>query len=195
MLIHVDNPEVAAEADEWTREQEKAWGYVPNYAAAFRSRPDVARAWGRLNVAVRDGMDRRRFEIATMGAAMALRSTYCTAAHAKFLRDVCGDDATMRAIATDADGATLDETDRAVMAFARQVALDAAAVTAEDIAALRDVGLTDNDIADVVFAAAARSFFTRVLDSFGIQADHELGEAFDDAVRPHLVVGRPIADS
>jgi alkylhydroperoxidase family enzyme len=44
-------------------------------------------------------MDRRRFEIATIAAARALHSTYCTAAHSKFLRDVLrrrGDDAPIR---------------------------------------------------------------------------------------------------
>jgi alkylhydroperoxidase family enzyme len=58
-----------------------------------------------LSGAVREGMDRRRYEIATIAAARALRSTYCTAAHSKFLRDDCGDEPTMITIAQDPRGA------------------------------------------------------------------------------------------
>ena len=119
----------------------------------------MARGWAVLNGSIRDGMDPRRYEIATIGAARALRSTYCTAAHAKFLRDDCGDERAMVAIATGEDDDALDEVDRAVLAFAGQVARDAASITEADVDALRQVGLTDDEIGDVVFAAAARCFF------------------------------------
>src|SRR3954451_12256920 len=99
---------------DYYRQQRAAWGFLPNYAAAFSTRPDVAQAWNVLNATIRGGMDRRRFEIATIAAARALRSTYCTAAHSKFLRDVCGDEAAVRSIADDPTGAELDDRDRAV---------------------------------------------------------------------------------
>src|SRR3954454_10537333 len=99
---------------EFYQQQKSAWGFLPNFAGAFSTRPEVAKAWSLLNKTVREGMDRRRFEVATIGAARALRSTYCTAAHSKFLRDECGDEATMTAIAQDPSGAGLGEQDRAV---------------------------------------------------------------------------------
>src|SRR3712207_3156475 len=83
---------------DYYREQRDTWGFLPNYAPAFSNRPEVARAWDALNDTIRDGMDLRRYEIATIAAARALRSTYCTAAHSAFLRDLCGDEATMREI-------------------------------------------------------------------------------------------------
>jgi len=183
----------SAELREWADDQTARWGYVPNYAAAFASRPEVARAWSALGAAVGNGMDRRRFELATIAAARALRSTYCTAAHSKFLRDACGDEATMLSIAADPEGTALDATDRAVMKFARKVAVDASSVSQADVDELRAVGLSDNDMADIVFAVAARSFFTRVLDGLGVGADHQLAAAFDPAVVEQLTVGRPIA--
>jgi uncharacterized peroxidase-related enzyme len=161
---------------EFYQQQKSAWGFLPNFAAAFSTRPQVARAWSLLNKTVREGMDRRRFEIATIGAARALRSTYCTAAHAKFLRDVCGDELTVIAIAEDPSGEGLDEQDRAVYNFAGQVARDASSIQQHDVDALRELGLTDVDVADIVFAAAARSFFTRVLDGLGAQLDVQTAE-------------------
>ncbi|HUR15089.1 MAG TPA: carboxymuconolactone decarboxylase family protein [Mycobacteriales bacterium] len=174
-------------------QQRASWGFLPNYAFAFATRPDVAAAWNQLNGAIRGGMERRRYEIATIAAARALRSTYCTAAHAKFLRDDCDDEATLQALSTDPTGATLGDVDRAVYAFAGKVATDAASVQQEDVDALRAVGLSDAEVADVVFAAAARSFFTRVLDGLGAQLDHQTAATFDPSVREGLVVGRPPA--
>lgn len=192
MLIQPKDPAVSDDAKEWTDDQTSFWGYVPNYAAAFASRPDVAKAWTALNITVRNGMDHRRFEIATIAAARAMRNTYCTVAHSKFLRDACHDEPTMIAMAGDPDSTALDATDRAIIAFAGNVARNPADISAEDVASLRSVGLTDNEIADVVFAVAARSFFTRVLDGMGIHADHQLSKSFEPALIEQMTVGRPI---
>jgi len=185
-----DSTTTDADVAGWYDQQRAAWGYLPNYAPAFATRPDVAAAWHHLNVSIRGGMERRRFEVATLGAARALGSTYCTAAHSKFLRDICGDEPTMRAIAADEP---LDATDLEVMAFAAKLARCASSVSADDIERLRSVGLSDEDVADVVFAAAARAFFATVLDGLGVQADAELAETFDPALREQLTVGRPFA--
>jgi len=175
---------------DYYRQQRSAWGFLPNYAGAFATRPDIAAAWNTLNAAVRNGMDRRRFEIATIAAARALRSTYCTAAHSKFLRDVCGDQQTLDLLAGDPSGSTLAEQDRAVYEFANQVATDASSVTQADVDRLRATGLTDPEIADVVFAAAARSFFTKVLDGLGAQLDSQTAADFAPELLSSMIVGR-----
>jgi uncharacterized peroxidase-related enzyme len=196
--MFIDVPDEFSVSDDVSRfydRQRTSWGYLPNYALAFATRPDVAETWTALSNAVGKGMERRRFELATIAAARALRSTYCMAAHCKFLRDDVHDETTMQAIADDPTLSALDPTDRSVMEFASLVARDAAAVTEADIQRLRDNGLTDADIADVVFAAAARTFFTKVLDALGVQADFQLGASFDPETRQKITVGRPIADS
>lgn len=176
---------------EYYHQQSSAWGFLPDYAAAFSTRPDVAQAWNVLNAAVREGMDRRRFELATIAAARALRSTYCTAAHSKFLRDVCGDEPTLTMLAADPSGASLGEQDRAVYEFASKVASDASSVTQADVDGVRAAGLSDPEIADIVFAAAARSFFTRVLDGLGAQLDHQTAATFSPELLSTMIVGRP----
>lgn len=194
--MFIETPEESTLGDDaaaWYKRQRDAWGYLPNYAPAFATRPDVAEAWNTLNSTIRGHMDRRRYELATIAAARAYRSTYCVAAHSKFLRDECGDEDTMRAVAADPSGAALDATDRAVVEFATDVARDAASITEGQIQGLRDHGLTDPEIVDVALAASARAFFTKVLDALGVQADAQLGETFDPDVRQQVTVGRPIA--
>jgi len=179
---------------EYYRQQRDSWGFLPNYAGAFGHRPDVAEAWSGLNLAIRNGMDRRRYELATIAAARSLRSTYCTAAHSKFLRDVCGDEASLHRIADSPAGEALDEQDHAVYRFAAKVATDAASVEQSDVDELRAAGLSDADIVGVVYAAAARCFFTRVLDGLGAQLDVQTAQAFDPQLYASMVVGRQAAD-
>jgi uncharacterized peroxidase-related enzyme len=181
------------ELADYYRHQRAAWGFLPNYAAAFSTRPDVAQAWNALNSAIRNGMDRRRFELATIGAARARNSTYCAAAHSKFLRDVCGDGATVELIARDPTGAALSEQDRLIYRFSAKVAADAAAVEQADVDELRRSGLSDGDIADIVFAASARAFFTAVLDGLGAQLDAETAQTFSPELLESMIVGRPPA--
>jgi uncharacterized peroxidase-related enzyme len=194
MFIDAVSEEAATgDVAEYYEQQRAAWGFLPNYAGAFAARPDVAQAWNTLNGAIRGGMDRRRFELATIGAARALRSTYCTAAHSKFLRDVCGDEETVILLGKDPTGDSLRPEDRAVYQFAAKVATSADSVRQQDVDHLRGFGLTDADVADVVFAAAARSFFTRVLDGLGTQLDPQTAQTFSPELLASMLVGRPPA--
>ena len=79
----------------------------------------------------------------------------------------------------------------AVMRLADKVAAGAAEMTADDLQELRDLGLDDAALLDVVLAAAARCFFSSVLDSVGAQPDAAY-RRLEGPVRVALTVGRPI---
>ena len=51
-----DESTVSDEVAEWYERQRGAWGYLPNYAAAFATRPDVAEAWWETYVATLRGI-------------------------------------------------------------------------------------------------------------------------------------------
>ncbi|HET8555883.1 MAG TPA: carboxymuconolactone decarboxylase family protein [Gaiellaceae bacterium] len=162
-----------------------------NYEAAFEARPDVYAAWVQLNTAIKEGMDLRRYELATLAAAQRLRSSYCSLAHGKVLLERFGEP--VAEIVRDRRSAGLDEVDLAVMDLAERVADDATAVGEADLDRLRALGLSDAEIMDVVLAAAARCFFSKTLDALGVLPDAAFRE-LPDEVRDVLVVGRPIAD-
>ena len=114
--------------------------------------------------------------------------------HTKFLRDVCGDAQSLVKIAEDPTGATLEDRDREVFEFASKVARDASSISAADVGRLREAGLADADVADVVFAVAARAFFAKVLDGLGAQLDVETAANFEPDLLASMIVGRPIAE-
>jgi uncharacterized peroxidase-related enzyme len=169
-------------------------GYVANYTRLFAHRPRVLAAWQQLNAAIKGEMDLRRYELATLAAARELGSSYCMLAHGKVLADAFYGDDDVRAIASDHRSAGLEPVDVAVMDLAEKVAGDHGSVTPDDIARLRELGLSDAEIFDVVVAAAARCFFSKSLDALGAEPDSAY-RSLDPALREQLTVGRPIADT
>jgi alkylhydroperoxidase family enzyme len=163
-----------------------------NSEAAFTARPEVYAAWLQLNGAIKSGMDLRRYELATLAAARRLRSSYCALAHGKVLIDQFGEP--VKEIAADREHTGLDAIDLAVMRLAERVVDDATSIGDDDLRPLRELGLSEPDIMDVVLAAAVRCFFSKTLDALEVQADASYAELPAD-LREVLVVGRPIADS
>jgi uncharacterized peroxidase-related enzyme len=170
--------------------QQANWGIVPNYAKVFCHRPEIMARWAALLAEIKRPMDKRRFELATFAAACALRNSACALAHGKVLCEFFSD-AQIVAIAHDRAAEVLAPTEAALVHFARQVALDASAVTAEQVAALKAHGFADAEVFDIAAAAAGRAFFTKILDALGVQMDSPF-LALDPGVRDALTVGRPI---
>jgi len=166
-------PEAETAFAAYVDSQRDAWGFVPDYTGCFAARPKVATAWIALASAVRTTMDRRRFELVTIAAARARGSAYCTAAHAKMLRDVCRDEPTLRGLVKDPDGGQLGAVDAAIYRFATQVATAPSSVQQPDVDKLRTLGLGDADIAHIAYAVGVRLFFATVLDALGAQPDPE----------------------
>ncbi len=162
-----------------------------NLERAFTERPEAYAAWVQLNGAIKARMDLRRYELATLAAARRLRSSYCCLAHGSVLVEQFGEP--VREIALDHRAAGLDEIDVAVMDLAERVVDDATSIDDADLQRLRDLGLSEADIMDVVLAAAARCFFSKTLDALGVRADASYRD-LDPALQEALVVGRPIAD-
>jgi alkylhydroperoxidase family enzyme len=161
-----------------------------NYERAFVHRPEVYAAWIQINTAIKEGMDLRRYELATLAAALKLRSSYCCLAHGRVLLERF--DEPVLAIVRDRGNAGLSPTDLAVMELAERVVDDATAIDDEARQPLRDLGLSETEIADVVLAAAVRCFFSKALDGLGTLADAGFRE-LEPELRDALVVGRPIA--
>lgn len=166
-------------------------GFVPNMTKAFSHRPDVMEAWSGLLGSIKSKMDPRRYELVTLAAAQALRSSYCMLAHGSvLLRDFYGAEA-LQSIVGDLTVADLDETDRAIMRFAEKAVRDAPSITRSDIEILRSHGLSDQEIFDVTAAATVRCFFSKTLDALGAQPDARYLD-LDEDLREALTVGRPI---
>lgn len=151
-------------------------GRVANQTELFSFRPDVYKAWGNLVATIRGNMDLRRYELATLAAARALRCRACVGAHAAVLESKFYDRAALEAMMRDYHDAGLASVDVAIMELAEKIALHAYRVTPEDVSNLRGLGLTDVEIFDVVLASAARCFMSKTLDAMGMEPEPQYAE-------------------
>jgi alkylhydroperoxidase family enzyme len=151
----------------------------------------VLQGWLALKNAITSGIDLRLYELATVAAATAIRSSYCSLVHGNILATSYYPAEQIASIATDEAGDALDAADAAVVGFARKVALEAEKITQEDVDGHRDLGFSDAEVFSVIVAAAARCFFSKVLDATGTLPDTILHE-IPDQLRDALTVGREI---
>jgi len=173
--------------------QQSAWGYVPNYAKVFCHRPEVMARWAALLAEIKRPMDPRRFELVTFVAAHELRNSACALAHGRKLREFFSDDEIL-AIAQGRPANAVSEGEQTMLRMARLVARDAVQVTQDDVDGLKAaLGISDAEVFDIAAAAAARAFFTKMLDALGVEMDSPF-LALEPALRDPLTVGRRIDD-
>ncbi|UVD58241.1 peroxidase [Rhizobium sp. Pop5] len=191
-FIHTPNASANEKTTSMYASAEASYGYLPNMYRAFGYRPEVMENWGALLSSIRSHMSLRRYELVTLAAAKELKSSYCMLAHGSvLLREGFTSDG-LTAVVNETERAPIDAGERAIMAFAAKVARDATSITQQDIDGLKKHGLSDADIFDVTAAAAARSFFSKVLDALGAAPDHAYVERLEPNVRKALSVGREV---
>jgi uncharacterized peroxidase-related enzyme len=170
--------------------QQEHYGYVPGYAKVFCHRPEIMRLWAQLQSGIKRHMDKRRFELVTFVAAQALRSTLCSMAHGKALTEFLSM-ADVQALARGEAPPALSAAEAVMVEFARQVACDASSVSLGDVERLKQHGFTDAEIFDITATAAARAFWTKVVESLGVQTDAPM-RAMNSEFRNALTVGRAV---
>ena len=183
--------DATGEVREMYARQEGEWGYVPEYAKVFCHRPEVMGRWGRMLAEIKRPLDKRRLELVTFAAAHTLKHSPCSLAHGAKLAKII-DKKTVLAIADGREEEVLPPAEVAMVRFARHVARDAASITSGEVAALKEFhGLSDAEVFDIAAVAAARSFFTKLLDALGTEPDLPFMN-LDAELRQPLTVGRPI---
>lgn len=75
--------------------------------------------------------------------------------------------------AGDLDAAGLEPPERLLLDFVGTIAMAAYRVTDEQVQGLRDVGWSDEQIAEATYVASLFSLFVRLADTFGIEPPPE----------------------
>lgn len=167
-------------------------GYVPNYVKVFSHRPQVMAAWGNLLGTIRSTVDARRYELITLVAARTLRSSYCMLAHGTILRQEFYLSHQLTQIVADYTSADLLPAEIAMMAYVEKLVRDASTIDANDIQSLHDHGFTDPEIFDIAAVAAARCFFSTLIDALGAEPDATYLE-LESELQSAFTVGRQVS--
>lgn len=170
--------------------EKKSMGRVMQATQCWSARPDVMVPVENLLHQIRDGfsLGLLNFRLITFVAAGHVPSSYCSHVYFRSLSGMLGREQAL-AVRRDYRNAGLSGQQVAMLAYAEQISRDASQITERDIQRLRDVGLTDVNIADIALAASFRSFMSRYFDAVGATVEPDFLDA-DPAVREEMAVGR-----
>lgn len=151
-------------------------GFVPNVFRVYSFRPERFSAWfahykqlheptENLNAAER--------EMIAVAVSMANGCLYCLVAHGAALRQALGDPVQADRITLDYKRAGLDAKMEAVLDFAVLMTESPLNCSQENIAHLRDSGLTLEEVWDVIEIAAMYNFTNRMASATGMIPNRE----------------------
>jgi uncharacterized peroxidase-related enzyme len=168
-------------------------GYVSNVSRLWAHQPDTAdQLFALMSQALApSGLGFRQRGILVTAAASALGDSYCSLAWGGKLSKTAGAKVAAAVLTGSDNGLTGQE--KAMARWARKVARDPNATTAEDIQALRDSGLDDGQIFAITAFVALRLAFAAINDSLGAQPDGHLAQSLPQPVRDAVSYGRPVA--
>ena len=183
------SPQVQALYDEDLKED----GYVWNVSRLWAHQPDTMHGLFDLmsQAFTPSGLSFRQRGILVTAAASALGDSYCSLAWGGKLGKAS--DAALAAGVLDGSDARLTDQEKAMAAWARNVATDPNATTPAGIQALRDAGLDDGQIFAITAFVALRLAFSTINDCLGAQPDAQLAGSLPLQVREAVTYGRPVA--
>lgn len=95
------------------------------------------------------------------------------AAHGEALRQETRDDALVAAIKADYRTAPIDQVTRRLLDYAERMTRDAASLIEADIRALREGGISDEQILETLHVAGLYNYLDRMADALGVEIDPE----------------------
>jgi uncharacterized peroxidase-related enzyme len=165
-------------------------GYVMNSSRLWAHHPGALHALSRLmdETTHAGSLSFRQRAVLVTSAAAALGDSYCSLAWGKRLAEAAGPEVA----ATVIDGRTegLEDDERALAAWARQLGRDPNAITTDDVERLRKAGFSDGQIFAITVYVALRLAFATVNDALGAVPDSELRAGVPQEVRSAVSFGR-----
>jgi len=144
---------------------EEKLGLVPNVLRAYTGNPDKFRAFSQFYnqlMLAPSGLSRLERELIAVTVSCANHCYYCLVAHGQAIREYSGDPELGEMIAFNYRVAPLDDRQRAMLDYAWKLTLHPMDVSERDRAALRAVGLDDQDIFDITDVASFFNYTNRM---------------------------------
>lgn len=159
----------------WAKAEENM-GFVPNVFKAQAYNGEQFLAWWRyFNLLVnKEGhLSNEDREFLAVVVSNLNRCTYCCISHGAALREYSGDARTADLVAVNWRQADLSGRQQAMAAYAEKLTLRPAEVTEADLQPLRDVGLDDHEILELVQVIGMFNMTNRVSTAIGMVPNEE----------------------
>ena len=155
--------------------QEKA-GFVPNVFLGFSHRPDEFRAFFAYHDALMlrpSGLTKGEKEMIVVATSGANNCLYCVVAHGAILRIYEKNTFIADQLAVNYRGADITPRQKAMLAFAMKVSLEADTIAEADFAALREHGFDAEDAWDIAAISALFGLSNRMAGLMAMRPNDE----------------------
>ena len=115
----------------------------------------------------RGGMSRAERELSAVGASIVNKCIYCAAVHAERYNQLAKDETAIANIFADGVEAKIDARLSAILRFAVKLSECPPEVEAVDLASLKDAGLGDEEILDLILSASLFGWANRLMHTLG----------------------------
>ena len=113
------------------------------------------------------GLERSERELGAVACSVVNECGYCVAAHASRYIRLSGRNDVIEEIFSNRDGAQLDDHSQAIFDFSVKLSKTPLEASAEDIRSLRDIGMDDLQIVDLVLATSIFGWANRLMHTLG----------------------------
>lgn len=153
--------------------QELGFGIVPNIFKSMAICPPVLRAnWDKFRATMLQGRVPRTIkEMVGIVISQANGSEYALRVHLHGLSALGMSEEVLRDLVADFANCPLPAREKAILRFGLQAATDPLALQDADFAALRDLGLADAEIFEIVATADLFNFINTYTDAAGVEID------------------------
>lgn len=115
----------------------------------------------------RGGLSRAERELGAVGASIVNRCIYCAAVHASRHNQLTKDETVIAKIFADGENAEIEERQAAILNFAVRLSRAPSEASPEDMRRLRDAGLSDEEILDLILSASLFGWANRLMHTLG----------------------------
>ncbi|HEY1469137.1 MAG TPA: peroxidase-related enzyme [Candidatus Acidoferrum sp.] len=159
----------------------KTHGFIPNFFRSQTLREDLLGAEAEAASKIllpEDVLTRLQKECILLAVSAANLNSYCVAVHCNMLRGLGLPSEEGDQIAVDHHESGLSESDKALLDFAVKLGARSSEFSGEDIASLRNVGFSEEQILECVVVTALNNFANVLQLGLGIEPDFEPPVAF-----------------
>lgn len=115
----------------------------------------------------RGGLSRAERELGAVGASIVNRCIYCAAVHASRYNQLTKDETVIAKIFADGEEAELEERQAAILNFAIRLSRAPSEAGPEDMRRLRDAGLSEEEMLDLILSASLFGWANRLMHTLG----------------------------
>lgn len=165
--------DVSEDAKSVYEEIQTAFGMVPNLFKTYAHFPPLLKAnWEKTKAVMMQGsLSMEIKQCIAVVVSQANSCQYCVTAHSAALKQLGYTDERLRSLRKNLDAAELSQKERRILDFVKNSTLAPLTITDREFEELKEFGLTDSEIVEMLGVVELFTAYNKFLDSLSIEID------------------------